>query len=180
MKKVLVISRALAAIWILAAVMTAQEIPAMSPEVRRLAYFLGRWQFETVADQGQGTPGKPVVSVQDYEWLEGTWFLLVRPVEGTIRAGSAKLTVIGYDPRTRSYTADFFIPPDVRTTMTGLVTGNHWTWLSGDGQLRNTIQVLSPTTYTFQFARSRGTVGWQTLVEGKAVKIGEARAAPVR
>jgi hypothetical protein len=174
--------RGLAAVLILAAVSVtaAQEIPAMSPEVRRLAYFLGRWQFETVTEQGQGTSEKPIVSVQNYEWLEGTSFLLVRPVEGAIQANSAKLVVIGYDSRARSYTADFFIPPDVRITMTGVVTGNRWTWLSSDGQHRNTIQVLTPSSYTFQFARSRGTVGWQTLAEGKAVKIGEARAAPVR
>jgi hypothetical protein len=178
-------SRTLSAILILAAVnvMAAQEMPAMSPEVRRLSYFLGRWQLETVTAQGQGTAGtseKPVITIQDAEWLDGTWFLLVRRVEGTTPAGSAKLSVIGYDPRAQSYAADFFIPPDVRLSMTGLVTGSHWTWLSRDGQLRYTIQVLSPSTYTFQFARSRGAVGWQTLAEGKAVKIREAPAAPVR
>lgn len=179
------LSRTLSAILILAAVnvMAAQEVPAMSPEVRRLAYFLGRWQLETVAAQGQGTSGtseKPVITLQDAEWLEGTSFLMVRRVDSTTPAGSAKLSVIGYDPRAQSYAADFFIPPDVRLSMTGLVTGNHWTWLSRDGQLRYTTQVLSPTAYTFQFARSRGAVGWQTLTEGKAVKIREASVPPVR
>jgi hypothetical protein len=172
-KRTVVIPLALSslAILVVATLLTAQELPAMSPEVRRLGYFLGRWQFETVTDASHDPSGMPVVSIQDNEWLEGTSFLVMRPVEKSSLAASAKLTVLGYDPKARAYTADFFVSPDVRIFMTGLVTGSRWTWLSQDGQLRHTIQVLSPSAYTFQFARSRGTIGWQVLTEGKAVKI---------
>lgn len=158
-----------------ASIASAQEAPSMSPASRQLAYFVGRWQVETTTEQAQGASAA-AVAVQDVAWLEGTSFLVMRPEGGTLPENSARLAILGYDPRERVYTADFFISPDARLSMTGLVTGSRWTWLSRDGQFRQTIQVLSPSSYTFQFARSRGTVGWLTVSEGKAVKIGHDQA----
>ena len=156
--------------------MHGQEAPSRSREASRLAYFVGRWQVEEA--QSQGTTDPPAVSVQEYSWLEGTSFLMMRSVKRSRPGAPAQMAVLSYDPRQREYTADFFTAPDVHIAMTGAVSGNSWTFLSRDGQIRETIQIVSPSTFTFHVARSRGTIGWRTLSEGKAVKIGEVPAAP--
>jgi hypothetical protein len=157
--------------------MHAQEPPSKSRETSRLAYFVGRWQVES-APKGPGTSDTPTVSVHEYRWLEGTSFLMMRSLKSSRHDAPVQMAILSYDPRQREYTADFYAAPDVRVPMTGMVSGTSWTWLSRDGQLRETIQMLSPSTFTFHIARSRGTVGWLTLSEGKAVKIGEVPAAP--
>ena len=111
-----------------------------------MAYFLGTWNVENVVLSSQSVAETPTVSAQEYERLDGTGFVVLR--SKTASLPEVQLAVLGYDPRQRIYVSEYFTAPYSRVSMAGKVSGNIWTWISRDGQLKQTIHMLSPSAFT--------------------------------
>ena len=79
------------------------------PEHERLEVFLGHWRVE-----GHNAPTAPsasavkVLGEETYDWMPGGFFLIGRWVHRFDSSLHEGISFIGYDPESRSYTADNF------------------------------------------------------------------------
>jgi Protein of unknown function (DUF1579) len=55
---------------------SAAGTPPPSPELRRFEPLLGRWRTRAHTNDGILGPGVPVISVEEFRWLDGGYFLV--------------------------------------------------------------------------------------------------------
>ena len=167
--------RALGAAVLLLAVTAGAQTPP-TPAHQRLSYFVGHWKTEGVVHAGPFSPGGAFSSDDHAEWMDGEFFVVTRAASTTPQGRQFQLSVLGYDAQQQVYTFSAFNNAGVRTTATGTVDGDTWTWVSADtigGQtirLRHTITMASPSAYTFRFDLSTDGATWSTFIDGKTTK----------
>ncbi len=178
MKRSALVTLCLAAIFAGAAAF-AQETPAPGPEVAKLSSFAGNWTTEATIAPGPWGSGGKFTNTAHTEWMKGGFFLVghgefTMPAE--LGGSGTSMEVIGYNADTGSYTEDRFDSTGHHVALTGKLDGSTWTWTGNANyggmpmQVRFTVAVLSPTSYTTKYEISTDGTNWATFWDGKATK----------
>ena len=61
----------------------ARQPPRRSPELERLAYFVGHWNTDAEMKAGPYSPGGPFTSDDHTEWMTGGFFVTTRAESST-------------------------------------------------------------------------------------------------
>jgi len=152
------------------------QMPKPSPELKRLGYFLGRWNIEGEMKPGPMGPGGKFTGTETDEWFPGRFFVIshssMKSPMGEIRG----LSVLGYDPEKKVYTYNGFNSMGEREKATGTVTGDTWTYTDESEyqgkpmKIRVLLKELSATSYTFKFDVAMGGEDFQNMMEATATK----------
>jgi Protein of unknown function (DUF1579) len=108
--------------------------------------------------------------------MPGGFFLVTHSEFKTPMGDASGLAVMGYKTDDKQYTYHEFDSTGETGSATGTVEGDTWTWQSEDkigGKMvkgRYTVNVLSPTSYTFKFESASDNGKWNRVMEGKATK----------
>ncbi len=153
-----------------------QGPPKPSPEVKRLAYFVGEWK-EAGKSTAHGMEG-PVSSTQSWEWTAGGFFLEGHS-DNKSPVGEFTITaVLGYDLETKMYTYNAFDSWGEQITAKGTVNGDTWTWTSEtmmqgtSMETRLTEKEVSETQYTLKYESSTdGGKTWTSDLESTFTKV---------
>jgi hypothetical protein len=170
--------RTLITLVVLAAVRPAviAQAPEPGPEHKRLAYFVGTWDFSGVAKDSPMGKGGPITMKQTCELMEGGFAVVCR-AEGKSPMGPTKgAAIAGYDAEKKVYTytaAESNMPV---FTAIGTVKGSTWTWNTDAGMgtqriyTRVTQTEGGPKSYDFTMELSLDGKSYARLVEGKFTK----------
>lgn len=162
-------------VFLASAALAQMETPKPAPELKKLDFLVGKWVSESEVKPGPMGPGGKVTADEHNEWMEGGYFLVLRPKFTGAFTGSS-IAFMGYDPDEKVYTYYEFSSNGEVTHSTGTVNGDTWTWLSEFkmgpkmAKGRYTLKVLSPTAYTFKFEVSDDGTNWTSVLEGKDKK----------
>jgi hypothetical protein len=150
--------------------------PKPGPEVKRLAYFVGKWTSEGDMKQSPFGPAGKATMTETSEWLPGGFFIKSQ-AEGRSPMGEMKSTsIMGYDPEAKVYTYSSFDNMGHAEHGRGTVKGDTWTWTSESemgGKLiksRFILKEVSPTSYSYKWESMSDAGSWMTIMEGKATK----------
>jgi len=151
--------------------------PKPAPELQKLNYFLGQWMSSGDMKPSPFGPGGKFTDSGHGEWMEGGFFLVIHSEFNSPSMGTSKgVAYMGYDPQDKVYTYDAFSSMGENIHSKGTLDGDTWNW-TNDMKMgpktiktRYTMKILSPTSYTFNFAMSEDGAKWETMMEGKATK----------
>jgi len=107
---------------------SADLSPERSDEHRALAAFVGDWKTAGHLRTEDGGVGKPISSVDIYEWLPGGFFVAHRWESQVGDSTAAGLEIIGYDAAARTYRTHFFDKEGGSGSEELTRQGNTWTW----------------------------------------------------
>jgi Protein of unknown function (DUF1579) len=152
--------------------------PAPAPELKKLDYFAGTWNFDANMKASPMGPGGTMTGTDHYEWMQGNYFLIVHSKYSSASMGSGVgYGVLGYDTNKKQYTYESFNSDGEHEVATGSpdADGKVWTWYSagdtgGPMKWRYTETILSPTSYTIKFEMSQDGTTWSSVMDGKATK----------
>jgi hypothetical protein len=157
------------------AVVLAQGVQA-TPEHKRLAYFVGTWNFAGTAKDSPMGKGGPITMKQTCELMEGGLAVVCRS-EGKSAMGATKGAAIAtYDTEKKAYTytaAESNMPV---FTAIGSTKGSTWTWNTDAAMgtqriyTRVTQTEGGPNAYDFVMEMSLDGKTFARLVEGKFTK----------
>ncbi len=154
--------------------------PTPAPELKKLDYFSGSWNTETMIGQGPWGSGGKFTATGTYEWQQGSFFLtghdtFTLPAE--LGGNGSGTSVLGYDADKKVYTEDRFDSHGQHTKSSGTLDGDTWTWTSEHNyggmtiQGKLTLKMVSPTSYTTKYEVSAdGGASWMPFWDGKATK----------
>jgi hypothetical protein len=155
-------------------------MPKPGPEVKRLAYFVGKWKGEGEMKPSPMGPGGKMTAVDTCEWYDGGFAVICRS-EGTSPMGPGKsLGIMSYSPEEKVYTyygTDSSGMMVMTTVPRGTVQGDTWTYtdesVMGGQKVKSrvTIKELSPTQYSFVMEMQGPDGKWMPLMESKNTKI---------
>jgi Protein of unknown function (DUF1579) len=158
----------------------AQETPAPGSEVGKLSYFAGNWTSDATIAPGPWGAGGKFTDTAQVEWMKGNFFLVDHSdfsMPAELGGSGTSMQVIGYDSETGNYTEERFDSAGHHVSLTGKLAGSTWTWTGNANyggmpmQVRFTITVVSPTSYTSKYEISAdGGTTWMPFWEGKATK----------
>ena len=154
------------------------NMPGMARE--KLNYFAGTWTLEVHMNNGP-LGSKVFIGTEHNEWMPGGSLLLSRQ-EGSSPISSGGLTVLAYNAREKTYTYHVVKGTGEVEDLRGTLEGTTWTWTSEKGddkshKIRLIIKEISPQSYSLRFETAFGESNWFTLIEGRAHKTIEFRAA---
>jgi Protein of unknown function (DUF1579) len=156
----------------------AQGAPKPAPELKRLGFFVGKWNVEGELKPGPMGPGGKYTASDTCEWFEGGFGVICRS-EGKMPTGPAKsLGILGYNSEEKVYT--YYGIDNGNMTMAsvpkGTVQGDTWTY-TDEGTMggqkfksRVTIKETSPTSYTFRMEFQGPDGKWIPAMEAKNTK----------
>ena len=159
------------------------QMPKPGPELEKLKYFLGTWKMEGDMKPNPMGPGGKFTATEHNEWMPGGFFV-VGHSNGSM-AAMGKITgtaFMGYNPEEKVYTYNEFNSMGEAEASKGTIEGDTWTWTSEEkmqGKMvkgRFTMNIASPTSYTFKYEASMDGSDYATIMEGKATKVGAAAA----
>jgi hypothetical protein len=154
------------------------QMPTAGPEHKRLAYFVGTWNFTGQAQQSPMGPGGPVTFKETCEAAAGGFAIVCRS-EGKGPMGPTKATAImGYDAekKTYTYTAAESNMPVINAT--GQTQGPTWTWTTVSnmaGQQMTTRVVIKeggPNSYEMAMEMSMDGKKFAPMMSGKVTRAG--------
>jgi hypothetical protein len=154
----------------------APSAPTAPPEAKRLAYFVGTWNFSGKANDSPMGPGGPITFKETCELMTGGFSIVCRS-EGTTPMGPSKaVAIMGYDAdkKSYSYTAAESNMPVI--TATGQTQGPVWTWttISNMGgkpvTTRVTIKEGGPKAYDMAMEMSMDGKSFAPIMGGKATR----------
>jgi hypothetical protein len=157
----------------------AQSAPAPGQEVGKLGYFAGTWTSEATIAPGPWGSGGKFTNTGHVEWMKGNYFLVGHgdfSLPAELGGSGTSMEVIGYDSDSGNYTEDRYDSAGHRVAMTGKLDGSTWTWTGNANyggtpmQVRFTMTVLSPSSYTTKYEISVDGTNWMPFWEGKATK----------
>ena len=154
----------------------APPMPKPGPEVKKLDYFMGTWKIEGEVKSSPHSPGGKVSGTHHIEWMPGDFFLVTHSDFKSPMGEWKGLAVWGYKADDKVYTYQEYDSTGESFSATGTVQGDTWTWLSESkmgGKVmkgRYTVNVVSPTSYTFKYEMASDSGEWNALMEGKATK----------
>ena len=135
----------------------AQEGPPKpGPEHKKMAYFLGTWDFRGEAKAGPMGPGGPITFKESCELFEGGFAVICRS-EGKSPMGPTKsLSIMTYDAEKKAYTYTGVESNAPVFTALGQAESGTWSW-SSEGKMgaqvmktKVTIKEAGPTSYEFR------------------------------
>ncbi|HMK31286.1 MAG TPA: DUF1579 family protein [Terriglobales bacterium] len=152
-------------------------MPQLTPEHKRLEYFVGTWKSDLDMKPGPMGPGGKGSSTDVDELFPGGFFLTIKsdgamPGMGTMRS----LAFIGYDAGKKVYTYTSIDNMGMHEVSTGTVDGKTWTWYSEPSPAmpmkgRFIMKEVSAKEYTFQYDMSQDGKTWTTVMNGTSTKI---------
>lgn len=154
------------------------QTPTPAPELKKLDYFTGTWQFDGVMKASpMGQAGKMTMT-EENSWMQGGFFVVSKSkFKGTgmgpgMEDGSG-IAIMGYNPDDKMYRYYEYNSWGEANESKGTFDGSTWTWLGEDkmGKGRFIMKILSPTSYDFQYDMSQDGKNWTTFMDGKATKI---------
>jgi Protein of unknown function (DUF1579) len=146
------------------------------PEVQRLGYFVGTWNF---VGEAMTDPKDKYEGTATWAWFPGG-FSVVNSVEGTGVADGPvnKLEILGYSVTDKTYTWYTVTRNGAgRAVLKWSVDGKVWTCeeasaVSGKpAKRRYTITEVSPTSYSYKIDRSIEGGPWTQTFDLKATKV---------
>ena len=154
----------------------APPMPKPGPELKRLDYFMGTWKIEGETKPSPYGPGGKVTGTDLNEWMPGDFFLVTHSDIKSPMGEGKGLAIWGYKTDDKLYTYQEYDSTGEAFSATGTVQGDTWTWLSEykmGGKVmkgRYTVNVVSPTSYTFKYEMASDSGEWNAIMEGKATK----------
>ena len=154
------------------------QMPATkpAPELSKLDYLAGHWTTDGELKPGPMGPGGKITSVDDAEWMDGKFFLVMRSKFSGASGDVTGLAIFGYDSANKVYTYNSFNSAGEVDHYTGNLDGDTLTWSGsipmGDKSLktRYITKQMSPTAYTYRFEVSPDGATWIPVMDGKATK----------
>ena len=157
--------------------MLAQE-PANSPEIQKLAYYVGHWRGVGEAKASPFGPAGKLSSESFCEWFTGGFQLVCHGSETGPTGTRTFLNVRAYDAKAKAYTeygisslgdseydtGGTFIGNERRFTVESDADGKHL-------QVRYVEVQVSPTLFTYRAEASIDHGPWTLIGEGKVTKI---------
>ncbi|HEX8815804.1 MAG TPA: DUF1579 family protein [Terriglobales bacterium] len=150
--------------------------PKPSPELKKLDYFVGTWNFSADVKANPDSPGGKVTGTEAYNWMDGGFFLAGNSeyiMQGMKTTGPA---FMGYDTNDKMFTYDSYDSVGEATHAKGTFDGTTWTFSSEQKmgpqtfKGRYTMKVVSPTSYNLKYEMSPDGANWMTVMEGTATK----------
>jgi hypothetical protein len=151
--------------------------PKPGPEHQKLAYFVGNWDAEGDMKPSTFGPGGRFTYTQSCDWFDGN-FALVCHSDGAMQTGSVRgLSIMGWDPATKSYT---YFSTDSRgqgTFSRGTVEGDTWTWNNESKMngkpvvVRFTLKQLSPDVATYKFEMGAAGEPLKLMMDGTQTRV---------
>jgi len=151
-------------------------MPKPAPELSQLDYLAGHWTTEGELKPGPFGPGGKVTSVDDSEWMDGKFFLVMHSKFSGASGDMTGMAIFGYDSANKVYTYNSFNSAGEADHYTGTLDGDTLTWSGsipvGDKTLTThyITKKLSPTSYTYRFEISPDGTNWIPVMDGKATK----------
>jgi hypothetical protein len=151
-------------------------VPKPAPELSKLDYLAGHWTTEGDLKPGPMGPGGKVTSIDDSEWMDGKFFLVMRSKFSGASGDVTGLAIFGYDSVNKVYTYNSFNSAGEADHYTGTLDGDTLTWSGsvpvGDKRLntRYVTKQLSPTSYTYRFEITPDGTSWILVMDGKGTK----------
>ena len=159
---------------------TASPVATTSPEVQRLAYYLGTWRGEGETKSGPFGPAGKLSSTVTCDWFAGGFHLVCRGEERGPTGKRTFLNILAYDEKAKAYT-EYGISSlgESEYSTGGSIVGNKRTFvkdLDSDvkgkpTKLRYTEVQVSPTFYTYQAEASKDAGPCTVIAEGKVRKV---------
>ncbi len=159
-----------------AAALAQMPTPKPGPEQKKLDTFAGSWTLEGNTKPGPEGPGGKVTETEKCDWMEGGFFLVCHTDYKTPMGNGSGVSFMGYSADDKAYTYREFNSWGEAVDSKGSVDGNTWTWTNdekmGDKVIKGrfTMNVVSPTSYTFTYEMSDDGSKWTNLMDGKATK----------
>ena len=158
----------------------AQNPPAMpkpGPELKKLDYFAGAWKTSANLKPSPYGPGGAFTGLEQVTWMDGHFFLILHSHETSAMGKSSTAAVMGYDAEEKVYTYDEYNSMGEAGHSKGTVDGDTWTWISTSKMGGKTVRgrfvmkIISPTEYTFSYAMAPEGGDFNTVMDGKTVKV---------
>lgn len=163
--------------WPIAVVAQAPAVGRSGAEYKRLDPFVGAWTTAGTTQGGHQAGAGKIAATHTYEWMSGGYFLVHRwdgQVGGTAMNG---LEVLGFDARTKAYTARFFDSMGTSGTLRATPQGNAWPW-AGDADAagkpmkqRCTMILVNPDTFTTRCEYSPDGFKWLVALETRSTRV---------
>jgi hypothetical protein len=133
------------------------KAPQLSPELKKLDYFVGTWKTVGQMKPSPMGPAGTFTSTDHYEWQKGNFFLIGHSDFKSRMGDGVELSVLGYDPASKLFIYHSFSSAGEQESATGTLQGNTWTWNAVQSAFRwRYIQkVLSPTSLTVRLEATR-------------------------
>ena len=155
----------------------APAVARSGAEYKRLDQFVGSWTTVGTTQAGHQAGAGKLASTETYEWMAGGYFLVHR-WDGQVSAAPLNgFEVLGFDSRTKAYTARFFDSLGTSGTLRATPQGNAWTW-AGDADAagkplkqRCTMILVNPDTFTTKCETSPDGFKWQTALESRSTRV---------
>jgi len=149
---------------------TPERPPKHGAEHEKLAYFLGKWDYEEdVKTTAYSRRGKYVYT-ESCEWLAGEFAIVCKSYyQGGAPRG---LSIMGYDLREKTYTYFQTYSNGEGGFQRGTINGDIWTWIDDSKVLhgRFTEKTVSPDMATYTYEMARGSEPWIQVTEGKQTR----------
>lgn len=151
--------------------------PAPGPEHAKLDTFAGSWTLEGAMKAGPSSPESKFTESQKCEWMLGNFYVVCHTDYKSGMGDGSAVSYMGYSDEDKAYTYREFNSSGEFEESRGSVDGDTWTWTSDEkmgGKLiksRFTMKLTSPTSYNFTFEMSRDGTSWNTVMDGKAIKM---------
>jgi len=150
-------------------------MPKPAPELKQLDWMAGQWKLDGDVKPSPMGPGGKMTMTEDIHWMEGGFFLVSHSkFSGAGMGDGSGVSIMGYDPDAKKFTYNEFNSWGEAGKSLGSVDGKTWTWLGDDpkmGKGKFTMNVTSPTSYTFEYAMSKDGSDWTTIMTGTATKV---------
>ena len=152
--------------------------PAPSPDIQKLAYYVGHWKGEGETKGGPFGPAGKLSSTTTCEWFAGGFHLVCRGEETGPTGTRAFLNIRAYDEKAKSYT-EYSISSagEVEYNTGGTLVGNERSFaLESDmggkhAKIRYVEVQLSPTLFTYRAEVSLDGGPETVIAEGKVKKV---------
>ena len=158
-----------------AAIASAQmPMPKPAPELKQLDWMEGSWKLDGDAKASPMGPGGKMNMTEDIHWMQGGFFLVSHShFSGAGMGDGSGISVMGYDSDAKKFTYSEFNSFGEASKSMGSVDGKTWTWYGEDkmGKGKFTMNITSPTSYTFQYDMSPDGANWTTVMTGTATKV---------
>jgi Protein of unknown function (DUF1579) len=184
---------AAAATFGLAVAMTAQDpskrpTPAgpPSPELEKLAYFVGPWMSEGELKATPESPGGPTQGRDMCRWLPGNHFLGCMMQSKSPMGVMQVEAIMGYDADKKVYRFWSFDNLGQAETSTGTFANGAWTWRGESKmgaktfQTRYTMSNLMAESYAFTMETSGDGKTWAPMLTGTVKRPPRAEPTPAR
>lgn len=145
-------------------------------EIKKLAYFAGKWSGEVDVKATQFGPASKFTEAAESDWMPGDHFIVMHWIVKTQAGEGTSLMILGYDSKEKRYTFNTFAGTGETASATGTVEGDTWTFY-GDSiangsttKSRFSMKALSPSSCATKFEISPDGTTWITVMEGRISK----------